>query len=739
MRRVLRLLNRFGMARAIALVLLVDLLLLRIWDPLPIEALRLRTFDLYQLIAPRVASQRPVVIVDIDEASLKALGQWPWPRTIVADLVTRATQMGALVIAFDVVFAEPDRSSPAEAVDSFRGLDDETRAKLKALPSNDTIFAAAIARSRVILGQTALAQPSAPPEGDPLPQTGVGVKGPVAEPGLVTFPGLLRNLPELEFAAAGRGLFTIRPERDGIVRRVPIVMRAEGTIVPSLTLEMLRVVSGSPAILLRTDEAGMQGVALRGFEVPTDGHGQQWVHFGHHDKSRFVSAKDVLEGRVDAERFRGRLVLVGTSAVGLLDLKTTPTEPAMPGVEVHAQLLESMLARTVLNSPSYATLAELAIAALVGIAIIALAPVLGAWALFWVGGIMAALLVAVSWYYFAQRNLLIDFTFPLIASSLIYLTLVFTNYLRAHSERRQIRSAFDQYLSPVLVEQLAKFPEKLVLGGEERVMTVLFSDVRGFTTISEVYKDDPQGLTTLMNRLLTPLTNAIVDCKGTIDKYIGDAIMAFWNAPLDDPAQEANACEAALRMLEAIERLNAERRAEAEAAGQKFLPMKVGIGINTGSCVVGNMGSDLHFNYSVLGDAVNLASRLESQTKSYGVAILIGSRTAAAVRNLFTVLELDLLQVKGKTEPERIYTVVGRKDDRRGSEFAALADLNAAMLEHYRGRDWQKCLETILRCRELGREAGLEEFYNVYVERVRRLIEAPPEPGWDGVWVAERK
>jgi adenylate cyclase len=276
-----------------------------------------------------------------------------------------------------------------------------------------------------------------------------------------------------------------------------------------------------------------------------------------------------------------------------------------------------------------------------------------------------------------------------------------------------------------------------VLGGEERVMTVLFSDVRGFTTIAEQYKDDPQGLTHLMNRLLTSLTNAIVDRKGTIDKYIGDAIMAFWNAPLDDAAQEANACEAALRMLEALERLNAERRAEAEALGHPFLPMKVGIGINTGPCVVGNMGSDLHFNYSVLGDAVNLAARLESQTKSYGVAILIGARTAAAVGRLFTVLELDLLQVKGKTEPERIYTIVGRADER--GAFAALAALNAEMLAHYHGRDWQKCLETILRCRELGREAGLEEFYNHYVERVRRLIDAPPEPGWDGVWVAERK
>ena len=563
------------------------------------------------------------------------------------------------------------------------------------------------------------------------------MKGPIPEPVLVAFPGLLRNVPELELAAAGRGLFTIRPERDGIVRRVPIVMRAEETIVPSLTLEMLRVASGSPAILLRTDEAGMQGVAFAASRSRPTATGSYGCISRIMTGAASSRRRTCSTAAADPDRFRSRLVLIGTSAVGLLDLKTTPTEPAMPGVEVHAQLLESMLGKTVLTSPSYATLAELALAVLVGLAVIALAPLLGAWTLFWVGGAMAALLAGVSWYYFWQRNLLIDFTFPLIASSLIYLTLVFTNYLRAHSERRQIRSAFGQYLSPVLVEQLAQSPEKLVLGGEERVMTLLFSDVRGFTTIAEQYKDDPQGLTHLMNRLLTPLTNAIVDRKGTIDKYIGDAIMAFWNAPLDDPAQEANACEAAFRMLEALDRLNAERRAEAEAVGHPFLPMKVGIGINTGPCVVGNMGSDLHFNYSVLGDAVNLAARLELQTKSYGVAILIGARTAAAVGRLFTVLELDLLQVKGKTEPERIYTIVGRTEER--GAFAALAALNAEMLMHYHGREWQKCLETILRCRELGREAGLEEFYNLYIERVRRLIEAPPEPGWDGVWVAERK
>jgi adenylate cyclase len=505
---------------------------------------------------------------------------------------------------------------------------------------------------------------------------------------------------------------------------------------------MLRVALGVPTIVLKTDIGGrhMESVRLlRALEIPTDGVGRLWIHFAPHDPARFVPAKDVLEGKVDPDRFRQRLVLVGTSAVGLLDIKTTPNEPVMPGVEVHAQVLESILAKTVLSAPFYGTLAEIALSVLVGVAIIAFAPALGAWALFWIGGVVAALIAGVSWYYFSRLNLLIDATYPLASSFLVYLTLVFTNYLRAHSERRQIRSAFGQYLSPVLVEELARSPEKLKLGGEERVMTVLFSDVRGFTTISEQYKDDPQGLPHLMNRLLTPLTNAIVDRKGTIDKYIGDAIMAFWNAPLDDPDQETNACQAALGMLAEIERLNAERRAEAEAAGQPFLPMKVGIGINTGPCVVGNMGSDLHFNYSVLGDAVNLASRLESQTKSYGVSVLIGSRTAAAVTGEFAVLELDLLQVKGKTEPERIYTVLGRKDGPSAACFAALASLNPQMLSHYRGRDWQKCLEVILRCREVGREAGLEDFYTLYVERVRRLIETPPEPGWDGVWVAERK
>ncbi len=373
-------------------------------------------------------------------------------------------------------------------------------------------------------------------------------------------------------------------------------------------------------------------MAVPGLEIPTDRNGQFWIHFTKHDPARYVSAKDVLDGNLPPDRLRGRLVLIGTSATGLLDLKTTPVEAAMPGVEVHAQILESVLSKSVLVHPNYAIGAELLVAVLFGLAIIVAAPMLSASVVVLLGAVLIAGLVGFSLYLFVAHNLLIDFTYPLISSWLIYLVLTFVNYFREQKQRQQIRSAFGYYLSPHMVEQLAKSPEKLVLGGEERRMTILFSDVRGFTTISEHYKDDPQGLTRLMNRFLTPLTNAIIERKGTIDKYIGDAIMAFWNAPVDDDEQEANACDAALEMQARAAALNVELKREAEANGGNYMPLRIGIGLNTGPCVVGNMGSDFRFNYSVLGDTVNFASRLEARTKDYRLPLVIGSRTAEGAK-----------------------------------------------------------------------------------------------------------
>ena len=735
---ILRSAHALSSRRSIGLSLLVVLLAIRVWDPRPLEELRLRSFDFFQTTSPRDSAVRPVVIVDIDESSLSAFGQWPWPRTILADLLTRLYEWQAAAIAFDVIFPEPDRSSLNEAVKHFRDLDDDTRGRLLHLPSNDEVFAQAIGRGNVVLGQAGI-NAFHPRSLEKPPETAFATVGPDPSPYLIAFPYILRNLPKLEQAAVGHGLISIRTERDGMVRRVPIVMQAEDKIVPALTLDLLRVATGSSTIMIRTDESGIQSVAVPGLELPTDRNGRIWVYFGPHDKARFVSAKDVVEGNVAPEIFAGKLVLVGTSAIGLLDVKTTPVLSAMPGVEVHAQLLEAALTNSLLVAPSYAIVVEM-IGALIGGGVLALlAPAASVLMLFASAALAAAAFVAASWILFSRYQMLFDATFPLIATLSVYMSMVLMGYFREQLDRRRIRSAFAQYLSPTLVEQLANSPQRLVLGGEERVITVLFSDVRGFTTIAETYKDNPHGLTTLMNRFLTPLTNAIMARNGTIDKYMGDAVMAFWNAPLDDPAHESDACHAALDMLERVDALNQEREREASTSGTRFVPIKIGIGINTGRCTVGNMGSDLRFQYTVMGDSVNLASRLEGQTKAYGLPILIGSRTAAAVAEQFALLEIDSIRVKGKTEAEVIYAIVGRADVAASPEFRSLQDHWAMLRVCYRKQDWTGALKMIDLCRCECERLGLVGLIDAYADRIRRLEQRSPTPEWDGVFTAETK
>jgi adenylate cyclase len=725
--------RKFGYARLICLALLIGFAALRIADPAPIEELRVRTFDTFQRIDHRVKTARPVTIVDIDEKSLAKLGQWPWPRTRIADMVANLTRLGAVAIGFDVIFSEPDRLNPDAAADTFRNLDEATREKLRALPSNDQVFADTMRRSRVVMGESGL--PYVIAELDKtLPVTGLAMLGEDPQRYMFNFPGLLRNTHVLETAAAGRGLLTINPERDGIVRRVPMVMQAQGTTMPSLSFEMLRVVTGTDTIFIKSGIEGIKSIAVKGFEVPTDRNGQLWVHFARNDPSIYVPAVDVLEGSVPPEKIKGKLVLIGTSAVGLNDIKTTPVSSAMPGVEIHAQVLEAALTRTLLSQPPYGPLFEFGAALLLGILVIVFAPMFGPVTLVGVGALFATVLIGTSWFFYTQHRELVDFTYPLLSTTAIYLTLIFSSFVREQAQRRQIRSAFGQYLSPALIEQLAQSPEKLVLGGEEREMTIMFSDVRGFTTISESYKHDPQGLTTLMNRFLTPLTNAILARKGTIDKYMGDAIMAFWNAPLDDKQHQLNACEAAIDMLERIDELNAQREVEAKEGGHRYIPINVGVGLNTGTCVVGNMGSDLRFDYSVLGDSVNLASRLEGQSKEYGFPIIVGSKTALAVKDKFAILELDFIMVKGKKEPEVIYAIAGREDIAQSGSFQRLRNLTIEMLACYRSRDWEGALTAIERGRKSDDGHALEYLYNLYETRIQGYQQNPPPEDWNGAF-----
>jgi len=726
--------RRFGYARLVCLVLLIGIAAVRHWDPPPVQELRLRTFDLFQVLDPRKKTIRPVTIVDIDEKSLAdpKLGQWPWPRTRIADIINNLTRLGAVVIAFDVVFAEPDRLNPDIAADTFGNLDEELRSRLRALPSNDKIFADAIRNSRVVLGEFG-GQNVHADLNLTLPVTGLAMRGD-PQPFMFRLPGLLRNVPVLEEAAAGRGLFTILPEPDGIVRRVPMMMMAQGIIMPSLSFEILRVASGSGTILINADHLGIRSIRVEGFTLATDKNAQLWLHYARHDQSIYVSAIDVLEGRVEPDKIAGKLVMIGTSAAGMNDLKTTPVAAAMPGVEIHAQVLESALTGAIISQPNFANGIEFISAFVMGLLVIAFAPKFGPVTLVLVGGLFAAILVGTSWYFYTQHRQLVDFTYPLMSTTAIYLTLIFASFVREQKQRRQIRSQFVQYMSPALVEQLAQSPERLVLGGEEREMTIMFSDMRGFTSISETYKNDPQGLTALMNRFLTPLSNAILARKGTIDKYMGDAIMAFWNAPLEDKEHQLNACEAAIDMLERVDELNKAREQEALDGGHTYIPLNIGVGLNTGICVVGNMGSDVRFDYSVFGDTVNLASRLEGQSKEYGFPIIVGSKTALAVKDKFAIIELDFIMVKGKTEPEVIYAIAGREDVAQSGRFQRLRNLTIEMLACYRSRDWDGALAAIERGRKTDDARALELLYKLYEARIINYQKNPPPDDWDGAF-----
>jgi adenylate cyclase len=730
------LVRQIGFARSLGLLLTALFVALRIWDPAPLQILQLKTFDVYQQIKPWDPPARPVIIVDIDEDSLKAYGQWPWSRDLVADLVERIGNLGATAIAFDILFPEPDRMSPAEIANHLLNLDEEARQRLQALPSNDQLLAEAMATTRVVLGQSGYGGQTGADAGT---ASSIVTLGGDPQPFLISLPGLLSNLPELEAAAAGRGLVTVQPEIDGVVRRVPAVMSVAGQTRPALSIELLRVAMDEQSIVVRSDAAGVRSIMLGSVIIPTDRNGQLWVNFSSHDPQRFISAADVLEGRLAADALAGTLVLIGTSAIGLFDIKATPLDPNTPGVEIHAQLLENILNGGLLHRPNYALGSEVAMAVAICLAMVALVPMLGARLVFVMGFVIAGVLFAGSWFLFDRRSVLMDPVFPLLASASVYLLLVFVNYVREENQRAAIRAAFGQYISRDLVEQLSSDPDRLVLGGETREITLLFCDVRKFTTISEQYKDDPQGLTSLMNRFLTPLSKAIMDQHGTIDKYMGDAIMAFWNAPVDLDDHASHACDAALEMLSQLERLNEDLEREAKAAKRGFMALRIGIGLNTGTCLVGNLGSDLRFDYSALGDPVNLASRIEGLTKIYGVSVLVGERTASlASRHAF--IEADLIKVMGKAIPERIYALVGGRDVRESTGFAEFEAHHSRGLECYRARDWEGALEAFSKAKATM-PAGLDvsALYQLYQKRIDDYSTAAPMSDWTGVAVATEK
>jgi adenylate cyclase len=721
--------------------MVVVLALVQFWDPPLVESWRLRVFDQYLRLSPRPTVQPlAVLIVDIDDASLRAIGQWPWSRATLGRLVDRLGQDGALVIGLDLILAEPDRLSPPRFAEEVAPYGPALADDLRALPDTDAIMAEAVARHRVVLGQTGSSQPTADQDDHP-PRTFAAMARLGGDPGrfLIRFAGSIRSIPVLEAAAKGSGLVTVTPEVDGIVRRVPLVAEVDGRIVPTLALEMLRVATGQNTLVVRSSDRAVQAVLLQGVAIPTDRHGQIFVHYARRDPASYVSAADVLAGKVGPDRLRGRFVLIGTSAAGLGDIKATPVDGNMPGVEVHAQVLETILRNDHLIRPASAIGAERFFLLGLGLLLAMLGPSLPAAVLPPTLLLAIAVSLGSSWIAFSRYGVLLDGSYPAAAMAALILWLALAKYVREQTRRRAVRNAFSYYLSPVMVDRLSRNPKLVKLGGERRVLTVLFSDIRDFTALSEGYTEDPEALTRLLNRYLTEMSAAVLAHGGTIDKYIGDALMAFWNAPMEQEDHARAACRAALEMRHRLRALNAEMGRANAAKSLPFRPIEMGIGINTGPCFVGNLGAEQRFNYSVLGDTVNVASRLEGQTKVYAVPTIIGEATNGLVAGELLTLPLDTIRLKGKTAPVIIYALLGDAELAAADSFRELKPLHEALFAALRAGDPEAAERWLAQCIQRPRTAGLEGYYQTCRKRIEAIRDLPADAEWNGVVVARTK
>ena len=727
MKKNLKQFSRYGL-----LIFAVLVSFLPILNPLQIFSnLQNYSFDTLQKLLPReIYTEDPVVIIDIDDRSLAEIGQWPWSRNQLAKLTNQAYAAAAL--GFDIVFAESDRTNPQNFISSYP-LNEDLKKELSALPSNDELFSQAIANhGTVVLGQALNNKNNIKPS---KAKFGLVTQGDNPKQFITNYSGIQNNIQQLESSAAGVGSMSIG-NNDAIVRQLPTFERVDDQLVPSLALEMTRVAVGASTFQIKSSNAsseeaygaqtGINNIKLGPLTIPTTPKGNAWVYFAPSKNISTISAADVISGAVPPEFFEGKLALVGTSAAGLLDLRSTPTEKNVPGVTIIAQFIQQIFANEFLQRPDWLFgaefLAGLVLAVLITLSIQAMGPIGGLSVLLaGSGGIIGS-----SYYFFKSKLFLVDPISPLIISLSVYVAVTFFNYLFTELERSRVRGAFAQYLSPEMVNRLAESSESLVLGGERKEMTFLFSDIRGFTKISEQYKDDPEALTLLINQLLTVLSNAILDHGGTIDKYMGDCIMAFWNAPTDQANHRQLAIESAHAMNNALSEFNQNLEESLD------FKLEIGIGINSGECIVGNMGSDKRFDYTVLGDAVNLASRLEGQSSNYGLNMVLGENSYLQDSS-YQIIEIDKIAVKGKSSAETIFTCFELE-----TKFAEdFMDKHKLFLEKYRTQQWIPA--SLLADELISSSNQLELYYGHMKARIDEYKINPPSSDWKGVYVAQNK
>ncbi|MGD2170726.1 MAG: adenylate/guanylate cyclase domain-containing protein [Gammaproteobacteria bacterium] len=688
-----------------------------------------------------------VVIVDIDETSLAEVGRWPWGRDQLARIVDNLFDFyGADVVAFDIVFAEKDESSGLEQFEqlartTLRGDEEYIEALDKIRPSlkHDEIFAQSLVGKNVVLGYYFKSR---------LQEGESGVTG-LLPPALTRMDrqwserlpinkavGYGGNLEILQTSARSGGYFD-NPfvDADGVFRRVPLVQSYQGYLFASLALATTQAYLDADGIELAIETEGTRGeneyfaletINLKNHKIPVDANGAVFVPYrGRQGSFPYIPAHEVLSRKTNPLALKNKIVLIGTSAPGLLDLRSTPVQNIYPGVEVHANIISGILDDRIKHKPAWTVGYELVLLIVIAVSMALLlplvSPLLAATGTLGITGLVVAG-TFVAW----NNNLILPLASPLLLILLLFMLHMSYGFFIESRGKRQLANLFGHYIPPELVDEMSESPEEYSLEGENREMTVLFSDVRGFTSISEGM--DPKQLTQLMNALLTPMTRVIHKNRGTIDKYMGDAIMAFWGAPLANAEHARHALYAALQMMEELKIMQEDFK-------QRGWPtVNIGIGLNTGDMNVGNMGSEFRMAYTVLGDAVNLGSRLEGLTKEYGVNIIVSESTKAAIPE-FVFRELDLVRVKGKNEPVAIFEPVGHKNDLDKSVTSEISEYRKALM-NFRSQSWDKAELDFFNLNRINPDRQL---YQVYLERIAVYRREPPGEGWDGVFTHTTK
>ena len=627
-------------------------------DPLPMQTLRLTLFDQYQRWSPRIYAEAPVRIVDIDDASLARIGQWPWPRIQLADLVDRLRDGGAAAIGFDVVFAEADRTSPA-AMAKLWGLRGALSQAMRQLPDHDRAFADSVARGGVILGYALERDASSnrqEDQGESKVPYRVIQSGPPALSALHAFGDAVRPLSAFRSVAAGLGSIAFVPDGDGVVRRVPMVQALKGAPVPSLAAESLRVALGAPNYILKSAPAagtGLQEIRIGNLTIPTTAQGELWVHYSEAVPGRYIPAWKVLAGEVPAEALAGNIILIGSSAQGLQDLRFSPLGRIMPGVEAHAQVLEQILTGSGLQRPSWALAFEAGVLVsgclLVGFFALRLRAL-------WAAGLSVLVVGGVlwgGWQAFTQESLLLNAITPALAIAISFVLSSLTHHFISERQQRFVKQAFSRYVSPNLVQYLVTHPGQLELGGKRQECSFIFTDLAGFTSLME--KIDPGEAVSLLNAYLDQMIAIAFRHQGTLDRIVGDAVAIMFSAPVPQADHR-------VRALACAREMDAFATRYASGLQSRGIPFgQTRIGIHSGEVIVGNFGGSTIFDYRALGDPVNTASRLESVNKHLGTRICISANTLSGCPGA-VVRPVGRLVLKGKTEPLSVFEPVIEED-----------------------------------------------------------------------------